>query len=93
MRRYPHPRWERSFVQAGQTLSAEYLDERVSESFVQGTLSCSVCLCICIRSKHVRLYWQFSKIAINTHKICLLYEIYDAIKRSGIKGHTSQVVN
>lgn len=51
MRRYPHPRWERSFVQAGQTLSAEYLDERVPESFVQGTFSSRVRLCICIRFK------------------------------------------
>lgn len=51
MRRYPHPRWERSFVQAGQTFSAEYLDESVSESFVQGTFSGRICLCIGIRLK------------------------------------------
>lgn len=34
MRRYPHPRWKRSFVQTRQTFGAEYLDECVSESFV-----------------------------------------------------------
>lgn len=51
MRRYPHPRWERSFVQAGQTFSAEYLNERVPESFVQCTFSSRVSLCICIRLK------------------------------------------
>jgi len=38
MRRYPHPRRERSFVKAGQTLGAQYLDEPVSDSFVHGTL-------------------------------------------------------
>lgn len=53
MRRYPHPRWERSFVQAGQTLGAKYLDERVSESFVQGTFAGRVRLCVCARLKYV----------------------------------------
>jgi len=56
MRRYSHPRGERSFVQAGQTLGAEYLDERISESSVQGTFAGRVYFCVCVRLKYTLKY-------------------------------------